>query len=171
MASIIFYFSCSFFLFNIIIWVIVGFVHFGLFKLIWHCWYAGRRWWGSKHWFRLRRRFRRGSPRSHKRRWRRLLHHSSPPTRVEALNTKIKTENLSSYATVKIENSDGTKDSGAQGTGPAGWEKTPRRSSLRTFRPVELYSAREESLKRELSLSLALSVCVKFWIFVWKIKV
>ena len=91
------------------------------------------------------------------------------PTRVEALNTKIKTENLSSYATVKIENSDGTKDGGAQGTGSAGptarcleslLKKTPRRSSLRTFRPVELYSAREESLKREVSRSL--SVCVKF---------
>ena len=47
---------------------------------------------------------------------------STPPMRVEApaRNTKIKTQNLSSSATVKIENSDGTKDGGAQGTGPAG---------------------------------------------------
>uniref|UniRef100_A0A7N2LV59 Uncharacterized protein n=1 Tax=Quercus lobata TaxID=97700 RepID=A0A7N2LV59_QUELO len=51
---------------------------------------------------------------------------STPPTRVEApvrlgsaRNTKIKTENLSSSSTVKIEDSDGTKDGGAQGTGPA----------------------------------------------------
>ncbi|KAK7835787.1 histone acetyltransferase gcn5 [Quercus suber] len=61
-------------------------------------------------------------------------------------NTKIKTENLSSYTTVKIENSDGTKDNGAQGTSSAGpiapagslvpellLKKTPRKSSLRTF--------------------------------------
>ena len=66
-------------------------------------------------------------------------------------NTKIKTKNLNSYATVKIENSDGTKDDRAQGTSPAGpttptgslvpgalLKKTQRRSSLRTFRPVEL---------------------------------
>ena len=91
---------------------------------------------------------------------------STPPTRVEALNTKIKMENLSSYATVKIENSDGTKDRGPGRPGARCLEsllkKTPRRSSLRTFRPVELYSAREESLKREVSLSLALCVCIKF---------
>ncbi|KAK7841129.1 putative disease resistance protein rga4 [Quercus suber] len=56
------------------------------------------------------------------------LHHSSPRRRQRewrlwlgsARNAKIKTENLSSYATVKIENSDGMKDGGAKGTGPAG---------------------------------------------------
>ena len=60
-------------------------------------------------------------------------------------------ENLNSYAIVKIENSDGTKDGGAQGIGPASptapagssmpgalLKKTPQRFSLRTFRPVEL---------------------------------
>ncbi|XP_065632443.1 uncharacterized protein LOC136068766 isoform X2 [Quercus suber] len=54
---------------------------------------------------------------------------STPPTRVEALarlgsprlrKLKIKTENLSYSATVKTENSDGTKDGGAEGTGTAG---------------------------------------------------
>ncbi|KAL0012899.1 hypothetical protein SO802_008007 [Lithocarpus litseifolius] len=43
----------------------------------------------------------------------------TPPTRVEA-PARLKTENLNSYARVKIKNSDGTKDGGAQGTGPAG---------------------------------------------------
>ena len=90
-------------------------------------------------------------------------------------NTKIKTENLSSYATVKIENSNGTKDGRAQGTGPTG-PTAPARSSVpgvvvkedttkiftKNIQTNGAYSAREESLKREVSLSLSLCVCVKF---------
>ena len=66
-------------------------------------------------------------------------------------NTKIKMENLSFYTTVKIKNSNGTKDSGAQGTDrqvpqlrlgaqcpESLLKKTPWRSSLRTLRPMEL---------------------------------
>ena len=84
-----------------------------------------------------------------------------------ARNTKIKTENLSSSATVKIENSDGTKDGGAQGTGPAG-PTAPAGSSApgivvkedatkiftENIQTSGAYSAREESLKREVSLCL-----------------
>ena len=95
---------------------------------------------------------------------------STPPTRVEALNTKIKTENLSSYAwNLRSRIRMARRTVGPRGPGRPGarcleslLKKTPRRSSLRTFRPVELYSAREESLKREVSLSLALCVCIKF---------
>ncbi|KAK7856431.1 histone acetyltransferase gcn5 [Quercus suber] len=77
-------------------------------------------------------------------------------------NTKIKTENLSSYAKVKIENSDGTKYGEAQGTGPAG-PTAPAGSSVsgvvvkedatkiftENIQTSGAYSTREESLKRE----------------------
>ncbi|KAL0012897.1 hypothetical protein SO802_008005 [Lithocarpus litseifolius] len=80
-----------------------------------------------------------------------------PPTRVEA-PARLKTENLNSYAT----NSDGTKDGGAQGTGPAG-HTAPAGSSMpgivvkedatkiftENIQTSGTYSAKEESLKRE----------------------
>ena len=80
-------------------------------------------------------------------------------------------ENLSFYATIKIKNSNGTKDSGAQGTDPAG-PTAPIRSSMpgvivkedatkifiENIKTDGAYSAREESLKREVSLSLSVFV-------------
>ena len=88
-------------------------------------------------------------------------------------NTKIKMENLSFYATIKIKNSNGTKDNGAQGTDLVG-PTAPTGSSMprvivkedatkifiENIKTDGAYSAREESLKREVSLSLC--VCVKF---------
>ncbi|KAL4604695.1 hypothetical protein ACB092_10G208500 [Castanea dentata] len=90
-----------------------------------------------------------------------------------ARNTKIKTENLSSSATVKIENSDGTKDGGAQGTGPAG-PTVPAGSSVpgivvkedatkiftENLQTSGAYSAREESLKREEEAGRLKFVCL-----------
>ncbi|XP_075642419.1 histone acetyltransferase GCN5 isoform X2 [Castanea sativa] len=90
-----------------------------------------------------------------------------------ARNTKIKTENLSSSATVKIENSDGTKDGGAQGTGPAG-PTAPAGSSVpgivvkedatkiftENLQTSGAYSAREESLKREEEAGRLKFVCL-----------
>ncbi|KAK7824300.1 histone acetyltransferase gcn5 [Quercus suber] len=90
-----------------------------------------------------------------------------------ARNTKIKTENLSSSATVKIENSDSTKDGGAQGTGPAG--ATAPSGSLvpgivvkedatkiftENIQTSGAYSAREESLKREEEAGRLKFVCL-----------
>ena len=163
------------------------------FNSLW-VWDGWRRWWGSKHWFRrqLREHLRPGGDADSN------SNEESPEaanaedfdeddssihTFTTAClnaananggsgNTKIKTKNLNSYAIVKIKNSDGTKDDGAQGTGPASpttpagssmpgalLKKTPQRSSLRTFRPVELIVP-EKKVWRERQVSLC--VCVKF---------
>lgn len=76
--------------------------------------------------------------------------------------TKLKTENLSS-ATVKIESSECGKDGGAQGSGAAGPTSSAAGSSVpgivvkedaskiftENIQTSGAYSAREESLKRE----------------------
>lgn len=89
---------------------------------------------------------------------------SNPPSAPR--NTKLKTEN----STVKIENSDGAKDAGAVGSGAAAAAAGPVPGIVVKEDPTKIftdnlqtsgaYTAREESLKKEVISTLVSGSCI-----------